>query len=259
MILDEILFHRRKLLAEEKNRVSLSSLEKEINNLDKTRDFKKALKINGMSLIAEIKKASPSKGVINENLIPEVLATDYERGGARAISVLTEQKYFRGHPQYLKQVRERVALPVLRKDFIFDPYQVMESRVLGADAILLIASILSNLELKELLSLAKELDLFCLVEVHDRKELEKSLENQAQIIGINNRNLKDFTVDINTTLNLLPHIPEDVVVVSESGIHHFDQVNLLAQNGVDAILVGEALSGSSDINVALRRLMGEQS
>lgn len=255
MILDEILEKRRLQLQEEQHKTPLAVLEKQLNLAKPPRDFLAAVMEPGISLIAEVKKASPSRGMINAHIVPGELAKTYQRGGARAISVLTERAFFRGHADYLREVKAQVSLPALRKDFIFDPYQIIESKVLGADAVLLIMAMLSDRDYRELYKLANDLGLKCLVEVHDRQELERALQVNPDIIGINNRNLKSFSVDIKTTLELLSYIPPGVAVISESGINNFTQVELLSQQGVHGILVGEALSGSADVPLALQKLL----
>lgn len=219
------------------------------------RGFARALGKPGISLIAEVKKASPSKGVIREDFHPAVIARAYETAGATAISVLTDEKYFQGKLAFLDEVRAVVGLPLLRKDFIIHPAQIFEA-VGRADAVLLIVAALSPTELRDFQALAIACGLDALVEVHDRGELDTALESGAPVIGINNRDLRTFTVDVDTTLRLLPHIPDDCIVVSESGIKTHAQVTALEEAGVDAILVGEALMASPDIETAARELLG---
>lgn len=192
------------------------------------------------AVIAEIKKASPSKGVIRENFIPAEIATSYENGGAACLSVLTDVDFFQGSDAYLQQAREVCALPVLRKEFIIDPYQVYEARGMGADCILLIVACLSDEQLKELSDLALSLEMDVLVEVHDEEELKRALPLDLPMIGINNRNLRTFETTLQTTLDLLKLIPDDVIVVTESGIHTKEDVGLMRENNVNAFLVGEA-------------------
>ncbi len=233
----------------------LSSLEERIAQRKAPLDFALALGGNGTRLIAEVKRASPSRGVLCPNFNPIELAKNYAQGGASAISVLTEATYFEGSIDYLAAVREEVELPLLRKDFIFDPYQVYESRAYGADALLLIVAILSQEQLEELLSLSHSLGLRCLVEVHNEDEVERAVISQAKIIGINNRDLNIFNVDINTTHRLRPLIPGQRIVVSESGISRRSDVEKLRGWGVNAVLVGEALVTASDIPTKMRELI----
>ena len=208
-----------------------------------------------MRLIAEVKQASPSRGILCPNFNPTELATTYAQGGANAISVLTEASYFKGSIYHLAAIRDVVKLPLLRKDFIFDPYQVYESRAYGADALLLIVAILSHEQLKELLSIGHSLGLKCLVEVHNEGEVERALLSGAEIIGINNRDLNTFTVDINTTNQLRPLIPQQKIVVAESGIRNRSDVKKLMDWGVNAVLIGEALVTANDILTKMKELM----
>ena len=233
----------------------VSALEARIARCAGTLDFAAALKSDGVSLITEIKKASPSRGVLCNDFNPFVLARTYADNGAAAISVLTESKYFDGHIDHLAEIRETVAIPLLRKDFIFDPYQVYESRAFGADALLLIAAILEPGQLDELSALSRELGLSCLVEVHNENEVEKALRSSAQIIGINNRDLRTFNVDVGTTQRLRKLIPADRIVVSESGVRSRQDIANLKNQGVDAALVGEALLISADIAAKMRELL----
>ncbi len=221
------------------------------------RDFEGALRAEGLSVIAEIKKASPSKGLLCPGLDPPELARSYVRGGARAISVITDEPFFRGSLEYLAAVREAVEIPLLRKDFILDPIQIEEARAFGADAVLLIVAALSPEQLKELLGYTRRLGLSALVEVHDEEELETALSLGARIIGVNNRNLHTFQVSVETTLRLLPRIPADRVVVAESGLSEASTLRRLREAGVHAALVGEALVKSSDPEYLLRSWLRE--
>ena len=207
-------------------------------------------------VIAEIKKASPSKGVIRKDFDPVAIARSYEQAGAACLSVLTDEDFFQGSDAYLQAVRAAAALPVLRKDFIIDPYQVYETRALGADCLLLIVSALQAAELSDLKDLAASLSLDVLVEVHDAAELETALSLHPQMIGINNRNLKTFETSLQNTLDLLPRIPDDVLTVTESGIHTVEDVATMRQHGVHAFLVGEAFMRADDPGAALRTLFG---
>jgi indole-3-glycerol phosphate synthase len=223
--------------------------------LPAARGFARALTGPEIVLIAEVKKASPSKGVIRPDFHPAEIARCYQEAGASALSVLTDEKYFQGKLAYLEDVRAVVGLPLLRKDFIIHPAQIFEA-VGRADAVLLIVAALTPAELAEFLALATACGLDTLVEVHDRAELEVALDLGAPVIGINNRDLRTFQVDLETTFRLRPHIPDDRLVVSESGIRDPEQVARLRDAGVDAILVGEALMACSDIGAAVRRLLG---
>ncbi len=255
MILDEIVAKRKEQLAREKERLSVEVVKKQAFMAERpTSDFYQVLKKKPISIIAEVKKASPSKGIINETFDYKTIAKNYERAGAAAISVLTEEHYFKGSSNYLKEIREIVNVPILRKDFIVDPYQIYEARVLGADAILLIASLLDKQTLKKFLSLAQDIGLAALVEVHNQEELEKALACQASIIGINNRNLKTFEVDLNTTKVLASKVPKECVIVSESGILKPQDAWFLKECGIDALLIGEMLMRSQDVKETIRCL-----
>ena len=233
----------------------LSHLKKRIALRGATLDLARALDGTQTRLIAEVKQASPSRGILCPNFNPVELAKKYVQGGAAAISVLTEANYFEGSIDHLAAIREEINLPLLRKDFIFDPYQVYESRAYGADALLLIVAILSQEQLEELLSLSHNLSLKCLVEVHSQGEVERALHSQAKIIGINNRDLSTFTIDINTTRRLLPLIPQGRIVVSESGIRSRSDIEKLKGWGVNAVLVGEALVTADDVVTKVRELI----
>ncbi len=254
-MLDEIVKVKAEELERRRQNMPLSELEK-LGSKSSKKDFAAALKGDDVRLIAEVKKASPSRGVIARDLDPVKLAQTYAENGATAISVLTEERYFEGSLEHLSAISaELEKIPLLRKDFIFDPYQVYESRAYGAAALLLIVAILSNNELAELLSLSHELGMKCLVEVHDEAELERALISGAQIIGINNRDLQTFAVDLQTTKRLRPLIPQDRTVVSESGIRDRGDVQRLRQWGVDAMLVGEALVAAADVAKKMRELL----
>ncbi len=253
MILDEIIKAKKEELARRKRNIPLSELKAPSSK----KDFASALGGQGIQLIAEVKKASPSRGVICPHLDPIRLAQTYADNGAAAISVLTEERYFQGSLEHLAAIKGMLnqRIPVLRKDFIFDPYQVYESGAYGADALLLIVAILSNAQLQELLSLSHTLGLQCLVEVHDEAELEDALLSGARIIGINNRDLSTFSVDLSITKRLRPLVPADRIVVSESGIRNRADVQMLRGWGVDAILVGEALVTADDVAAKMREFL----
>ena len=206
-------------------------------------------------IIAEIKKASPSKGIIREDFHPLVIAQDYDKGGANAISVLTEPHFFQGNLEYLTQVRRYVPTPILRKDFIVDKYQIVEALVYGADYILLIAKALSLEELKNLYNRAMQLDLEVLVEIHDEQDLQKALECDAHIIGINHRNLETFEMDMELCYKLIPKIPKNKIIVAESGLYSHEQLVKLNQAGVDAFLIGEHLMKHNEPGIALKQML----
>jgi len=256
MFLERIVDSTRESVAKRKSRVSLADLEKTINSLPSPINFAAALQGDSVRLIAEIKRASPSKGFLYRDLDAASLARIYSQSGAAAISVLTESEYFAGSLADLETVRKEVDLPLLCKDFIIDPYQIYEARDHGADAVLLIAAILTQHELRTLLKTAHSLGMASLVEIHNLYELTKALEVSPGIIGINNRNLADFSVDLETTFSLRPLIPQGTVIVSESGIHSRDDVLRLQQAGVNAILVGEALVTSPDPSAKIDELLG---
>jgi len=257
MILDEIVAYKKLELAETKRRVPLSELKVKAGDAAPVRGFEKALGGKEIGLVAEVKKASPSKGVIREDFDPVDIARTYAKSGASCLSVLTEQKYFQGKLEYLSAIRKAVELPLLRKDFIVDEYQIFEARAAGADAILLIAACLERRQIEDLLGVARGLGLDILVESHTYKELDKSLLAGATLVGINNRDLQSFSVSLQTTLDLLKDIPDDRTVVSESGIKTREDVTKLQQAGVDAILVGESLMREKDIGKKVKELLGE--
>ncbi len=257
-VLDDIIFDKRQEVTALKARFNLASVKRLVKQLPPTRDFLKALPRGALSLIAEIKKASPSAGVLTQHFEPASLAKTYEESGAAALSVLTDEKYFQGKLEYLKLAKDPTTIPVLRKDFIIDEAQIYESRINGADAILLIAAVLTQEQLSSYLKLAHSLKLHCLVEVRDEAEAEMALKTDAKIVGINNRDLKTFRVDFRTTLDLVGKFPElkKRVVVSESGISSSEQVRQLSAAGVSAILVGTSLMTSPDIGAKIRELLG---
>jgi indole-3-glycerol phosphate synthase len=253
-ILTEIVENKKVEVGENKKNIRLEILKEKIKTLPKTRGFKKALSLKKFSIIAEVKKASPSKGIIREDFDPVRIAKIYEKGKVDAISVLTDNKYFKGDILYLKSIKKAVSLPILRKDFIIDEYQIYESRYYYADAILLIVAILSEKKLKHFIELARKLNLDCLVEVHSKSEIQKAIKCNAEIIGINNRDLNTFKTDLRTTENLIKYIPKDKIVVSESGINKKSDVEYLKNLGVNAVLVGEAFMKSRNILKVIKRL-----
>jgi indole-3-glycerol phosphate synthase len=252
-ILDKIVADKQREVAKQKRNAPIAAVKERTAQYER-RDFKAALSGNGLKLIAEVKKASPSKGLLCPDFRPVEMARIYEKSGAAAISVLTEIKYFQGSLEYLKDIRESVSLPLLRKDFIFDEYQVYETAAYGADALLLIASILSPKQLSQLLELSHSLGLACLVEIHDEADLKKAVQSGAEIIGINNRDLKTFKTDIETTHRLRSLLPEDKIVVSESGISRREDIEKLKTWEVNAALAGETLVTSKDIAARIREL-----
>ncbi len=256
MILDDICAHKRTEVDERKKVAPLSTLEERIEQVRPARDFRHALRMEGISLIAEVKKASPSRGILIEHMDPVDLGGLYEQAGARAVSVLTDEHFFKGALDYLTAVHRDVALPCLRKDFILDEYQIYEARAAEADAILLIVRMLSDEQLKDYLEVTRTLGMAALVETHDAHEIERALNSGAHIIGINNRDLSTFEVDIATTLELKKLVSGGHVLVSESGIHTRDHVKQLEDGGVDAVLIGEALVTSSNIVAKIRELLG---
>jgi indole-3-glycerol phosphate synthase len=259
VILDEILAHKCREIAEAKERVPLSELRKRASSRT-AGSFANAIEAEGgIKLIAEIKKASPSKGVLLADFDPAKLARTYAENGAAALSVLTDSQFFQGDSAHLRVAKQVSRLPVLRKEFIIDEYQLWESLAMGADAVLLIVAALGETQLRDFLQISSELGLDALVEVHDAAQLDAALRAEASIIGINNRDLHTFHTDLRATLELAPRIPDDVVLVSESGIKTAGDVNQLKEAGVDAILVGEALETSPDIAAKMRELLGGQS
>ena len=261
MILDKIADYKRQEIALAKSRRSLASLQKGVGDLeDQPRGFLRALRATTDSgwtaVVAEVKKGSPSKGVIRQDFDPLAIAETYQENGATCLSVLTDEHFFMGHLSYLGKIREVVSLPLLRKDFICDPYQIYEARVAGADAVLLIAAMLEVTQLVEFSVLAEELHLDVLLEVHDEAELEAALLTGCELIGINNRNLQTFATDLATTERLLPLIPAGYFVVAESGITCRADVLRLQQAGAKGFLVGESLMREADIGAKLRELQG---
>jgi indole-3-glycerol phosphate synthase len=254
-MLNRIIAQKREEVELRKKSMPLSSLKEGIAQRQMPLDFTLALDGDHTRLIAEVKRASPSRGILCPDFNPVELAKSYAQGGAAAISVLTETNYFDGSIDHLAAIKEQTHLPLLRKDFIFDPYQVYESRAYGADALLLIVAILNQEQLGELLWLSHSLSLSCLVEIHNQAEVERALLTQAKIIGINNRNLDTFAVDINTTHQLRPLIPQEKFVVSESGISSRGDIEKLKQWGVNAVLVGEALVTAADVPCKMKELI----
>jgi indole-3-glycerol phosphate synthase len=274
VILDDILAYKRHEVAQKKRAVPLAELKARAADRPQPLAFATALRGGGVRLIAEVKKASPSKGVFRPDFNPLQMAETYATNGAVAISVLTDSKFFQGQLEFIQGIKSHLStlhspipnlqypisnprhpIPILRKDFIFDPYQVYETYACGADALLLIVAVLSDAQLAELLGLAHELGLTALVEVHDETELARTLPLGPRVLGVNNRNLYDFSVDLATFGHLRPLIPADIVAVAESGVHTAADVRRLRQMGADAMLVGEALVTAPDVATKVRELV----
>ncbi|MEC7414204.1 MAG: indole-3-glycerol phosphate synthase TrpC [Pseudomonadota bacterium] len=257
-ILEQILATKAEEIQQRRAQISLAELKQRTLEAPQTKGFISALQQRASQqqagIIAEIKKASPSKGVIRADFDPVAIAQSYASAGATCLSVLTDQQYFQGHDNYLVQVGQAVSLPLLRKDFTIDEYQVYEARAIGADCILLIVSALSTEQLNQLHTLAASLELDVLIEVHDAAELETALALKPKLIGINNRNLKTFTTELKTTIDLLPQIPGDVTVVTESGISRIEDVKLMQQHEVFCFLVGEAFMRADEPGDELSKL-----
>jgi len=257
-ILDQLADYARYRVAEAEKKIPETEMRRQAEAMDSDTGFpfEKALAAPGISFITEVKKASPSKGLIAPDFPYLEIAEDYQKAGASAISCLTEPKWFQGSDQYLKEIAEHVSIPVLRKDFTVSPYMIWQAKTLGASAVLLICAILDEKELKEYREIAAGVGLSALVEAHDEKEVDMALRSGARIIGVNNRNLKDFTVDIRNSERLRKLIPEDIIFVSESGIRTADDVARLRKNGTDAVLIGETLMRSRDKKGMLDALRG---
>ena len=256
-ILDQIAEYTKKRIAAQKERVPENDLKKRAFALQRGDFcFERALKKKDISFICECKKASPSKGVISGDFPYLKIAMEYEAAGADAISVLTEPKWFLGRDEYLEEIAENVSIPVLRKDFTVDEYMIYEAKCLGASAVLLICAILTAEQLRRYIDICKELGLCALVEAHDEKETEMALECGAKIIGVNNRNLKDFSVDPDRSLSLRRLVPENVLFVSESGIKDPEDVRRVRAAGADAVLIGETLMRAQDKRAAILKLRG---
>lgn len=258
MILEEIAAKTKERIEAEKRRRSLGELQAAVRDMDSNTGFpfEKALAKQGMSFICEVKKASPSKGVIAEHFPYVEIGREYERAGADAMSILTEPFYFQGSNDYLTAIRKEVSIPLLRKDFTVDEYMLYEAKQIGADAVLLICAILSQTQLEEYAGIAGELGLSALVEAHDEREIQMALKAGAKIIGVNNRNLKDFTVDISNSVKLRELVPREILFVSESGMKNRADIARLEENGTDAVLIGETFMRSSDKAGMLRELRG---
>jgi len=258
MILQKIVENKREEVARQKEILPLGELRQMLADRPPTRDFEGAIRDRGCAVIAEVKRSSPSKGLIREDFNPIEIAGIYEDNGASAISILTERKFFEGNAAYVPQISSVVGLPLLRKDFIIDPYQINETRVLGADALLLIARLLEAGELRDFIGLASELGLAALVEVHNEADVEKAISSGARLVGINNRDLATFRTDLEVSIRLARRIPKGVTVVSESGINCRGEIEKLMEAGIHAFLVGESLMREKDIGKKLRELLGKE-
>ena len=257
-ILKKIVKRKYEEIEERESIKTLDQLKQEVASASPIRPFvgsmQASLADNKSAVISEIKKASPSKGVMRENFNPAEIAASYEKGGASCLSVLTDKDFFQGSEEYLQQARAACNLPVIRKDFILEPYQVYEARGMGADCILLIVSILEDEKLWSLYTLARKLRMDVLIEVHDKEELLRSLPLEATLVGINNRNLRTFETRLETTIELLSLIPDDRIVVTESGIHTIDDIKIMRDHQVNSFLVGEAFMRADDPGLALHTL-----
>ena len=257
-ILEEIIEHKKQAVSIAKQQLSLEDIEDQLKDCPNPRPFTSSLRSavanQRTAVIAEIKKASPSKGLIRPNFDPIEHAKDYEVSGATCLSVLTDVKYFKGSDRYLTEVKQASKLPILRKDFIIDPYQVAQSKLMGADCILLIVAALSPSQLQELAAYANQVSIDVLVEVHDKAELNCALDLDNDLIGINNRNLHNFETSLQTTLELKKYIPEGKLVITESGIHSIDDVKLMKSNGIFGFLVGETFMRAPKPGLKLKEL-----
>ncbi|MCQ2526296.1 MAG: indole-3-glycerol phosphate synthase TrpC [Lachnospiraceae bacterium] len=258
-ILNTIADYAKIRVSEAKEKVSFEEIKEKALALPKGDfEFEKALAKKGISFICECKKASPSKGIIAEDFPYVQIAKDYEAAGADCISVLTEPKWFMGSNQYLKEISENVSIPIIRKDFLVDSYMIYEAKVIGAKAVLLICSILDEKQIKDYIGIADSLGLSCLVEAHDEDEIAMALRAGARIIGVNNRNLKDFTVDINNSVRLRKLVPSNVLFVSESGMKTREDIKTLEENGTNAVLIGETFMRSNNKAAMLNELAGKE-
>ena len=258
MILDEIAAYTKERIEYEKSKLPMTEIRAQAKDLnaDTGYIFEKALAKPGISFICEAKKASPSKGVIAEDFPYVRIAKEYEAAGADAMSVLTEPKWFMGKDEYLKEIRKEITIPIIRKDFTVDEYMIYQAKLMGADAVLLICAILSDTQLQEYYGIADELGLSALIETHDEEEVQRALKAKARIIGVNNRNLKDFTVDTENSVRLRNMVPEDILFVSESGMKTRVDIARLEENGTNAVLIGETFMRSPDKAAMLKELRG---
>lgn len=254
-ILDELAATARERTEKAKKSVSLEEIKKKALSMSKDNfPFEKALKKSGLSFICECKKASPSKGIIAEDFPYLQIAKEYEKAGADCISVLTEPSRFLGDDKYLKEIASAVSIPCIRKDFTVDEYMIYEAKLLGAKAVLLICSILSEKQIEEYIGICDELGISALVEAHDEKEVETAIKCKARIIGVNNRNLKDFSVDTKNSMKMRKLVPDDIIFVSESGVKSADDIKAISDTGADAVLIGETLMMATDKKAKLSEL-----
>lgn len=256
-ILSRIVAHKQTEVAAAKAARPAAELQRQLVAAPHVRDFVAALRAApGIGLIAEVKKASPSAGIIRADFEPVLVAQTYEASGAACLSVLTDEKFFQGHLDYLRAVRQAVSIPVLRKDFVIDPYQVLEARVAGADAVLLIAECLDEATLNELYAVIVSYGMTALIEIYEPSNLDRVLALHPPLVGVNNRDLRSFVTDLDQTLRIQPRVPTGTLLVSESGIRTRADVDRLKSHGVGAILVGETLMRSADIGAAVKELLG---
>ncbi len=258
MILDDIVEYKKGELKNTRELMPLAELQHKLKDMQSPLDFYSiAIADSSPKIISEIKKASPSKGIICENFDPIKIAKSYEVNGASAISILTDEKFFQGSLDYLSQIRSVVNIPLLRKDFTIDPYQIYEARAHGADIVLLIAAILDKDQINEYLEIVDSLNMNAIVEIHNHEELDKVIDTGCKIIGINNRNLMTFEVDLSTTVELIKYIPEDILVISESGISDLDDIRMLRKLGVNTFLIGESFMKSDDPGGTLQKYISQ--
>ena len=261
-ILQEIVSYKKIEIEKSKKIISGESLNRQIKSLSKPLSFLDELrnknKEGKAGIIAEVKKASPSKGIIKEDFNHIEIAEEYEKGGAACLSILTDTPSFQGSPQYLKDIRRNTKLPILRKDFIIDTYQIIESRSWGADCILLIMKVLKNEELSKLINICNEMDMDILFEINSQEELERLLPFNPRMIGINNRNLENFETDIENSIKIKKNIPDDILVISESGINDVKDINYLGKNNINNFLIGERLMRSKNISSELSKLVNKE-
>jgi len=256
-ILDKIVDYKRGELEQARRLVSIKDIRDKACDTEPAKNFLAGFTKNDLNIIAEVKKASPSAGVIRANFDPITIAHAYEDGGAKALSVLTDEHFFQGHLDYLKAIKKAVKLPALRKDFTLDQYQIYEARAAGADAILLIVAILEAAQIKDYTQLAFELGMTALVEVHDASELETAVKAKVKLIGVNNRDLRTFTTNIDTTIELLAKCPKDIPLISESGLKDHETLIKLQAAGASGFLIGESFMREDNISEALRRMLGQ--
>lgn len=258
MILEKIANKTRERISLEKGKRTLNQLKAEIEKMPANTEFlfEEALKKKDISFICEVKKSSPSKGIIAKEFSYIEIAKDYEKAGASAISVLTEPFYFGGSNEYIREIKKHVTIPILRKDFVVDEYMIYEAKEIGADAVLLICTLLDDKRLKNYLEISHRLGLSCLVEAHDEEEVRRAIRSGARILGVNNRDLKDFRVDVNNSIKLRKLVPENIIFISESGIKTPEDIDALRKSGVNGVLIGETLMKSKNKMEEIHKLKG---